>query len=291
MTLEQGAVYVATGIGAAALSSAETQPITLYTPGGGWFGGAGRAGVVQVACGRDVVYGRTAGGQLLYWTRKQGGNGDEQEGAAVLAFEGPYQYAELKRARVTHVAGGFSVVGVWLEDGQLGLGWYICGWFDPTLPVHSANQQRGRSTPSSSRRTGRRGRWGRTPMGGLGLGRARGWWARAWCWRRRRASKCRRGRGSWGHRAAGALFCGIRRESMLMVFERLICTYIFRHNDSAHTLLLDDAGGAWSCGSDFWWQLGLGETWKVTKDRPEANFPGKDVGWRLGLVVVVDGLM
>jgi hypothetical protein len=43
----------------------------------------------------------------------------------------------------------------------------------------------------------------------------------------------------------------------------------------AHTLLLDGKGGAYACGSDFWYQLGLGETWKVTKERPEAFFAGE----------------
>jgi len=39
-----------------------------------------------------------------------------------------------------------------------------------------------------------------------------------------------------------------------------------------HTLLLDEEGGAWSCGADPWYQLAQGETWKVTKDRPDAIY-------------------
>lgn len=53
----------------------------------------------------------------------------------------------------------------------------------------------------------------------------------------------------------------------------LTCIYTI-YTNRAHTLLLDDAGGAYACGSDYWLQLGLGETWKVVKDRPQANFPG-----------------
>lgn len=55
---------------------------------------------------------------------------------------------------------------------------------------------------------------------------------------------------------------------------RAVPTYL-PTNNRAHTLLLDDAGGAYACGSDYWWQLGLGETWKVTKERSAAVFPGE----------------
>jgi alpha-tubulin suppressor-like RCC1 family protein len=41
-----------------------------------------------------------------------------------------------------------------------------------------------------------------------------------------------------------------------------------------HTLLLDSEGGCWSCGSDEWYQLGHGESWKVVKEREIAFVRG-----------------
>jgi alpha-tubulin suppressor-like RCC1 family protein len=42
-----------------------------------------------------------------------------------------------------------------------------------------------------------------------------------------------------------------------------------------HTLLLDSEGVCWSCGSDEWYQLGHGESWKVVKERDIAFVTGK----------------
>ncbi len=74
--------------------------LALHEPGGGWALLGGRPSVVQVACGRDVVYGRTAQGQVLYWKQLP----QEKQGQE-LRFDGPFHYSELRRATVTHIAG------------------------------------------------------------------------------------------------------------------------------------------------------------------------------------------
>ncbi len=187
-TAKGGNVYLSSTPGGA--KEETTTTTTLHEAKGGWFGGGDA--VVQVACGRAVLYGRTAKGQVLYWTRTEMG-----------AFKGPYRYAELAQQQVTHVDAGpehavfvtgkGEIFGVGQnEDGRLGLG----------------------------AEEGKRGMFP-SPV----------------------AMKVPAGK-----RMVGAA-CG-----------------------GTHTLLLDEEGGAWSCGADTWYQLCQGETWKVTKDRANAIF-------------------
>jgi len=225
--VKNGNVYLCTGLGEGGASGGmTTTTTTLHEAKGGWFGG-GEA-VVQVACGKDVIYGRTSKGEVLYWTRLPSAakeeEGGKQPGAAAdqPRFKGPYKYStwqsnsssssssssKKRPAPATHidagpghaifVLGNGEVYGVGQnEDGRLGLG--------------QQQEERNRQTLFSS------------PI----------------------AMKLP----SLSGKKIISAACG-----------------------GMHTLLLDEEGGAWSCGADPWYQLAQGETWKVTKDRPEAIF-------------------
>jgi alpha-tubulin suppressor-like RCC1 family protein len=139
---KDGNLVVATGIGGGKKKEKEgekmeTHTHTLHQANGGWFSG-GEA-IVQVACGREVIYGRTARGQVLYWTlqqqqTEQTGKGEERGAPSPsLKFSGPHRYPQLKKEKITHLAAGpehaifvtakgdaFAVGQN--EDGRLGLG-------------------------------------------------------------------------------------------------------------------------------------------------------------------------
>ena len=245
---KNGNVYLCTGLGKGGQSGgAMTITSTLHEAKGGWFG-AGQA-VVQVACGRDTIYGRTSKGELLYWTRVPSAASEEKGGGQAAAatpaaaaassqprFKGPYKYSTWQTnsitsrvgqkcpAPVTHVSAGpehaifvlsnGAVYGVGANhDGRLGLG----PQQQQQQQQHQQHQQQG-----DGKKTNHRKNFFSSPIAMKPL--------------------------PLGKKILSAA-CG-----------------------GTHTLLLDEDGGAWSCGADAWYQLAQGETWKVTKDRPEAIF-------------------
>jgi len=211
-----GNVYLLTGIGGAKeeeKGAAGSTTTLLYEAGGGWLGR--RTPVVQVACTRSRIYGRTETGDVLHWTLGDVvEDGGRREGSQMplppsqlFQPRGPYRYREWGDAKgkrptgVAHVSAGPEHAVFVLTDGS----------------VHGAGENKD---------------------GRLGLGPEDE--------APRSSPSPLRMQLPEGTKAVTAA-CG-----------------------NTHTLVLDEAGGVWSCGADPWYQLGLGETWKVTKDRPNA---------------------
>ncbi|KAM3568836.1 hypothetical protein VYU27_009049 [Nannochloropsis oceanica] len=241
---KNGNVYLCSGLGEGGpTGGAMVITSTLHEAKGGWFGAA--QAVMQVACSRDKIYGRTSKGEILYWTRVPSAANEEkgagQSAAAVTAagaaassqprFKGPYKYStwetnsdnniigQKRPASVTHVSAGpehalfvlsnGAVYGVGANpDGRLGLG-----------PQQLHQEEGGEHVRNNNYH---RKNFFSSPIAMKPLPQ--------------------------GKRVLSAA-CG-----------------------GTHSLLLDEDGGAWSCGADAWYQLAQGETWKVTKDRPEAVF-------------------